>query len=393
MLLKCAHAEDDCEHMMQGLPHIAEVDGIGDEILAARPAPDDLSRLDQRIAEQQADANQFARAYREQLGGLEHSLLERLTELEEHTRRSAEADFQFAADEIARERRRLKKKQARLESEADRVELRRMRTKLQRRRLATYFRLKRRQLRNVRPAKADKGELRKVVAERDALAGRLAEVVAQLEACHAESSDHEVEQLHQRLERALSDVRDLKRRNAELEQQIGTTGKPAPSGGNDWESQKQRMLAALEADDAGGETRTQDRLTIDGTIRITDEVIQAKDREIRELKERLEQQPPAVLLPSVEAMAEILDRDEAIRGERQRLKQLEVQWQEKLKRAEIDVSMERAKFARQQAELEELRRLQASQQDSPPASAEADEPKSPTRGRWLARLGLSENSD
>ena len=43
----------------------------------------------------------------------------------------AEDDHQFAADELARQRRRLKKKEARLETEADRVELRRTRTKVQ----------------------------------------------------------------------------------------------------------------------------------------------------------------------------------------------------------------------------------------------------------------------
>ena len=136
----------------------------------------------------------------------------------------------------------------------------------------------------------------------------------------------------------------------------------------------------------------QERLTIDGTIRITDSVVQAKDREIHELQEKLEQQGThAVLLPSAAAMAEIFDRDQGIRHECERLKQPEEQWQGKLRQAEIDLSMERAKLARQQAELEELRRLNNRLNDLPAeANDEAGEPKAPIRGRWLARLGLKE---
>ena len=66
---------------------------------------------------------------------------------------------------------------------------------------------------------------------------------------------------------------------------------------------------------------------------------------------------------------------------------------EQLKKAEIDISMERAKIARDRAELDEklhsLQREQAQQAAADPASG-GDKAKKPTRGRWLSRLGLSD---
>lgn len=345
--------------------------------------PRQLAAEHQRMAE-------FRQSYEAHLANLEQVLAERLVELEERTRRGAEADCALAAEEIARQRKRLKKREARLEAELDRVELRRARMRVQRRRLALLFRMKRRQLRKLNEAAASPEQIRKLMAERDALAERLTAAVQQLELVAADPEAGEAEQLKERLQRALGDVHDLKRRNAELEQQAAGHAKGGNSEAGDWESQKRRMLAALEADEAANpddQDRMQDRLTIDGTIRITDEVVQQKDREIRELKEQLEGQVVApMLLPDVAAMAEIVDGDEVIRQERERLKQLEADWQERLRQAEIDLSMERAKQARQQAELEELRRLQQAAAET----EDGEDAKASPRGRWLARLGLKE---
>lgn len=382
---------------MQMLPQITSDEPREADLPLAAARSDESTHLAERLARQRTAAADFHRHYQQQLAALEASVAKRLVELEQQTRRRVESDYQFAADEVARQRRRLKKKEARLEGDADRLELRRTRTKLQRRRLAAYFRTKQRQLRDFEPSSRNDETHRKLTADLDVMTGQLAEALRQLEEARAENlprGDHE--QLQQRLERALNDVRDLKRRNAELEQQIPPVAKNAPVVGMDWESQKRKMLAALEADDAAGhgdgETRFQDRLTIEGTIRITDEVVQAKEREILELQERLQQQASVpVLLPSVAAMAEIFDRDDGIRGERERLRQLEAQWQEKLMHAEIELSTERAKHARQQAELDELRRLHANrQEDAVDAQAQSEQSKTPVRGRWLARLGLKE---
>ena len=63
------------------------------------------------------------------------ALPQRLSELDQQVRRRAAGADLFAAEDMARQRRRLKKKELRLEAEIDRMELRRMRTKVRRRRL------------------------------------------------------------------------------------------------------------------------------------------------------------------------------------------------------------------------------------------------------------------
>src|SRR5690606_19524189 len=115
-----------------------------------------------------------------------------------------------------------------------------------------------------------------------------------------------------------------------------------------WESQKRRLLASLEGEEDFGEPeRVEERTTIEGTIRITDEVVAEKDRLIAELEQKLQaaaEQPAGE--PSVETEREaILDTDEVIRAEREKITQLEAQLNEALRKAELELSVERAKIA------------------------------------------------
>jgi hypothetical protein len=97
--------------------------------------------------------------------------------------------------------------------------------------------------------------------------------------------------------------------------------------------------------------------------------------------------------PSAEANAEILDQDEVIRQERERLKAIQTEWEEKLRQAEVDTSVERAKLARERAQLEgEKQALQAKVARSA-SQDENDNVEKSGRGRWLARLGLLESED
>jgi hypothetical protein len=222
-----------------------------------------------------------------------------------------------------------------------------------------------------------------------------------------EDRREELAQLQRRFELAVEDVRDLKRRNAELEARLtearsagggSAPGRDHPPDRLDWEAQKRRLLAALEADDRGDdEEAAQERMTIEGTIRITDEVVIQKDRELAELRQLLDEQSANIgsVAIGAAAVAELFDHDELIQQERKRLDELRQEWEEKLRKAEIDMSVERAKISRDRASLEE--RLQAL--ESAQARAAADAPsasgnsrtKDSGRGRWLQRLGLKDD--
>lgn len=246
---------------------------------------------------------------------------------------------------------------------------------------------------------AELGQLRQ---ENEALAARLAEAEARAEqAAESGADSEEVEDLRQRLEMALDDVRTARDRNAKLEKDLkaaqasGGGAVSASSDGLDWESQKRRMLEQLESDfDEEDEEQAEAKLTVEGTIQITDQVVAEKEQEIEELKRLLEQQSGNIgdVAVGAAAIAAALDQDELIRQERENLKVVQSEWREKLRVAEVDISMERAKLARERTELDEKieqyeSMLKKFESAAPSGGADSSGGKQ-QRGRWLARLGL-----
>ena len=84
------------------------------------------------------------------------------------------------------------------------------------------------------------------------------------------------------------------------------------------------------------------------------------------------------------------------REERERMKKLEEEWQAKLRQAEIDISLERAKLARERAEMEEKAHSfgidgESSGEEGSKRGGETE--KKPKGRGWRARLGLSDADD
>ncbi len=216
----------------------------------------------------------------------------------------------------------------------------------------------------------------------------------------------ELEDYRRRYEMALEDLRAEKAKVAELQQRLEGLSKDSlwdEDSSLDWEVQKQRLLAALEADfDEEDPQQNQQRLQLEEVIRRTDRIVAEKDREIAELKKLLQQQSATWegMAVGAAAVAELLDKDEIIRQERENLKALQEQWKEKLRKAEVELSLERAKLARQKTEIEDkLHELQQKlaqleKMELSARAAAAENTRNKTR-RWLKRLGLlgSEDSD
>lgn len=216
-----------------------------------------------------------------------------------------------------------------------------------------------------------------------------------------EEVQEKIHSLEKRYSLAMEDLREEKARAAELEQKLAAArrggGAPAASGGGlDWEAQKLRMLAMLEEYDDGDEDEATTKLTIQGTLEITDSVVAEKDQEIAELRKLLEEQSSNIgnVAVGASAIAQLIESDEVIQHERERARQLQGEWEGKMRTAEVEISVERAKLARERAELEEkLRHLEeraATIGAQYPASA-GTASKEPKRGRWLERLGLKDS--
>jgi chromosome segregation ATPase len=244
-------------------------------------------------------------------------------------------------------------------------------------------------------------EVERLAAENRRLSDELAQGPPSQPA-DAASTDSELLQEHEDLKRryqmAIDDLKAERGQVAQLESRLarsGSSGGAAPiaAGPSDWESQKRRLLAALEEDfDAENQDDRRDRMSVEDAIRRTDEAIAAKNRELEQLQSLLQEQSANVgaMAVGAAAVAEVLDKDEVVRQERQNLQALQDEWREKLRQAEVEISVQRAKLARHQAELEERARQIEQQARGLPVD-EGDEPREkekPIRGRWLRRLGL-----
>jgi hypothetical protein len=212
-----------------------------------------------------------------------------------------------------------------------------------------------------------------------------------------------------RYELALDDLRELKAGNALLQEQVAKAratasalAKQSRSEGTrlDWETEKLRILAALESDlDKNNVQDRAERLKMEDVIRATDQVVGEKDNEIRQLQQRLDKpgdgdqadMEKTAATEKADAIARAIDSDAVIQEERKRLQQLETQWQTKLSQAEIELSLERAKLARERVELEERLRTAENVVSKATALANAtDDATRLSRGRWMSRLGLTD---
>lgn len=243
--------------------------------------------------------------------------------------------------------------------------------------------------------KADSAELIALRAERDALAAR----VDQLEHApvpHADAdAEQEIADLRRRFELAVEDIRELKSKNTQLETQVAEAKRSvgsADSGGMDWESQKRRLLASLEGGSDEEPVPQKERATIESTIEMTDAVVAEKDLLIADLKAQLDaagNHSSATAEEEREAeISTLIDTDAVIAGHRQKIAQIEQDMEAKLRAAELELSVERAKIARQRAELEELRIDLESKRSSLGDHHAPANPGAPKR-RWLSKLGLN----
>ena len=221
--------------------------------------------------------------------------------------------------------------------------------------------------------------------------------LGQLEMSDVESSStlpasEDDENCHRRYEMALDDLRSLKSKCAELQQQLdeahsaaknNSASHPQNGGGLDWEAEKLRIIRALEENiDEEDEAQCAERVKIENVLKSTDEIIDAKDHEIEELRKQLAEEGDK---QNADTTRLAVDNDEAVKRERQRLEELQVQWTEKLRQAEVELSTERARLARREAELNERSKTEPASEDCP-----AEEGEQSIGKRWLTHFGLTE---
>jgi len=217
----------------------------------------------------------------------------------------------------------------------------------------------------------------------------------------AATPDQTPADLRERYALAMEDLRDLRRENARLQGQLKeaeNTRQAAPpalatGGPLNWEAEKQRILAQLASDFDDDDEDQRQRLEIEQVVERTERILADKDAEVAELKQLLDNQSASVgsLAVGAAALGEMLDKDAIVQEERKNLAQLQAEWREKLRKAEVELSLERAKLARERTQLDEkLRLIEEHAGSASDGVAGNASPGKPPRSRWLTRLGLND---
>ena len=249
--------------------------------------------------------------------------------------------------------------------------------------------------------------------DREAADRAAADRAAELVATQVDQMQQQLEELCQQLEAATAEASDLREQNSDLAQQLAeriasevildrSTGRGSGEQLS-WEERKLMILRQLETDtDSGSGQISEDEVAdIHQMLETTNAEISRRDQEIEELREivRMQSEARDGVAIGAAGIAQILDNDELLQQERQKLREIQEEWEAKLRQAEIDLSMERAKIARErlalEKQIEELNRNRSESQSNSECNsqtAQAGKEKNRER-RWLAMLGLGEQNN
>lgn len=219
----------------------------------------------------------------------------------------------------------------------------------------------------------------------------------------AAGGDRSLEELRHQLRQEQIRCEELEGQNASLATQLANSHVNGQTAGAissqvheslSWEERKAAILQQLNREDADESLDVEQRESLREVVAKTDREIQRRDAEIAELQQLLEHQSAAVgdsVAVGAAAIAQMIDADDLVREEREKLQTIKAEWQDKLRQAEIDLSLERAKLARERRELEQkhadLERQLAEVADLKGDATATDQPR---RRRWLTQLGISD---
>ncbi len=235
----------------------------------------------------------------------------------------------------------------------------------------------------------------------------------------------QIRQRDERLNELERDRDSLQQQNVELagklaQQSVQNTVKKSNSSNEllSWEERKRLIIEQMETDSFDSEAfvaeiqanqvASVETDEIDPVAFVTqlatdlqrrNEELQRKNEEIGELRCLLEQQGgtrEGGLAVGAAAIAQLMDADELVAEERERLKQMQAEWEEKFRQGEIEASIERATLSRERQELakkqaqldeqlEHMKRELRQSQELPSTGS------GPSR-RWFQKLGLSEGN-
>jgi len=217
--------------------------------------------------------------------------------------------------------------------------------------------------------------------------------------------------LQQNIQRVESENAELRSQNEDLAARIATSKvqETAPENSVEagemlsWEERKRLILLQMEEDsfDADqfaaslSEERKSGKETPAAFIDRLRLEIETRDEEIAELRNLLDQQAETRsdgTAIGASAIADMLDADELIVQEREKLQRLQVEWEEKFREGEIAASLERAKLSRERQEVSvKKQELELQLEQLQREFRQVNTSGGTSSRRWLAKLGLADD--
>ncbi len=236
-------------------------------------------------------------------------------------------------------------------------------------------------------------------------------MVAHLNRPHTseQSTPEETDSLRQQILLLENEVVELERQNRDLSAQVDSAQTRHAVVSPDviyetmsWEDRKQLILKQMESEDFDtDEFASSVSSDLDVTSHISDDPVKfvtqltdelaRREQELSELRHLLDQQSEtrqAGVSIGAAGIAAMIESDELVQEERQRLQKLQTEWEDKFRQGEIEASLERAKLSRERRELaakqleleRELEKIRLNAQQA----SEKGKPR-----KWLSELGLT----
>ena len=186
-----------------------------------------------------------------------------------------------------------------------------------------------------------------------------------------------------RLSESLEIIKKLKIQIADLNHALIQAKRLEHDAAN-WERLREEMVEGL---DANSELAPLDRLNAQRAIEATNQLLEQKNQEIRELQSQLD------VLNSISDMIyglpnDAVDSNACIQEERERLARIQSEWRTKTRETEMELSIERANISRRMADVAEKQREVEQQLRA------IEKMSQNSKGRnWLTALGLADEEE
>jgi hypothetical protein len=223
------------------------------------------------------------------------------------------------------------------------------------------------------------------------------------------NEETELDELRRQVAGLTQELTDVRQQNDDLALKLAdadvrdanSVGDTAKTGELSWEARREMILAQMEDDSFDAEAfvsalQTESEKTTCDPIAHVQQLhieLQRRGDEIQQLQSQLRKQQEGCAEAVAGEAPSLIETDDVVREERERLRQLRSEWEEKFREGEIAASLERAKLSRERRQLM-LRNQEIEEQLSHLRRQVEEDRKAGVAGarRWLAKLGLDDKS-